>query len=418
MKLLTRFKKSEYAKNSVILMTGTVLSMALKAITALVLSYFLGEVTLGHFGSFSAWNSILLVVVTGRYELAIMLPKEDNDGFLLTILSAALSLILSIIMGIVFVVLQFGFHIALGWLQFLPPSLAVLGVYYSINYWLNRKKCYKKLAINRILQGFFVALFSGLFYAIQFTRDDSMIWGYIVSQAAVLVILIVYIVRDYRKYRFRIDLQRMKKLAIEYINFPRLSVVAGVVNNITMKLPIILLGFFGSPALVGQYTLMDNILAAPIALVSEAVRDVFRQKASRDYADDHECYHTYKATFKTLALTAILPFVLIMFGAKPIIDIIYHNQFAMAGYFIMIMAPFFYIRFVVAPLTFMTYIAGKQAFDMKWQIGFCISSTCAFALGFLLTHNPYVMILFYGISNGIMYMISLWYTRKLAKGEK
>ncbi|WMJ22587.1 oligosaccharide flippase family protein [Paludicola sp. MB14-C6] len=417
MKLLSRFKKSEYAKNSAILMTGTVLSQVLKALTQVVLALFLGDVVLGDYGKYLAWYSILIGVFTGRYELAIMLPKDDNDGFMITMLSSGLSVILASVMGVVLMVLQFGFQVDVGWIRFLPITLAILGVYFSINYWLNRKKKYKRLAINRTIQGFLVALFSAFFYWFKPTRQDSMIWGYIASQAIVLVILLVYAINDYKSYQIKIDFKRMKELALEHINFPKFSVISSVVNNLTMKLPILLLGFFENTSIVGQYTMMESILAAPIALVSEAVRDVFRQKASRDYVDDHECYQTYKVTFKTLALAAIIPFILIMFGGKPVLDIIYKKEFAMAGYFIMIMAPFFYIRFVAAPLTFMTFIAGKQAFDMKWQIAFCISSSVAFLLGFALTHNPYIMVLLYGISNGVMYTISLLYTRKLAKGQ-
>ncbi len=418
MKTLSRFKKSEYAKHSTILMTGTVVSMVLKALTTFWLAKYLGSALIGVYTLYCATYSILLVVATGRYELAIMLPKDDNDGFLLTMLSMGLSFAFSVIAMVSFVLYGWIFKINLDWILFLPLTLAILGVYYSANYWLNRKKCYIKLALNRIIQGVLFLAFSLMFYYIPSTRHFSLILGYIFSQGTVMIILIIYVVMDFKKYNFKVSFIRTKQLAKEYVNFPKLSVISGVVNNLSVKLPVFLLTFLVSDEIVGQYGMMESILAAPIAIISEAIRDVFRQKASRDYADDHECYYTYKTTFKMLALTAIIPFLLIMIGGKPIINTAYSSlKYDMAGNFIILMAPFYYIKFVVSPLTFMTYIASKQSFDLKWQFMLCISSAVAFFVGYLLTHNVYIMLLLYGIALAAMYMISFYYTRKLAKGE-
>lgn len=398
-------------------MTGTVISMVLKAITGVILANYLGDALFGVFTVYSATYSILLIVATARYELAIMLPKEDNDGFHLMLLSSGLSVIFSFVLSIGMMLYQWIFSAELGWFGFMPITLAILGLYYSINYWLNRKKQYTKLSINRILQGVLFFGYSFLFYFIEPLRTNSLILGYIFSQATVLVLLIVYAIADYKKYEIHISWIRIKELAIENINFPKLSVASGVINNLAVKLPVFLLRIFCGEGVVGQYGMMENILAAPIAIISEAIRDVFRQKASKDYADDHECYHTYKTTFKTLAFAAIVPFALIMFAGKPILSFFCQDKYLMAGTFILIMAPFYYIKFVVSPLTFMTYIANKQAFDMKWQIAFCITSAGGFYLGYLIFGNPYGMLLLYGIALAIMYGVSFYYTRKLAKGE-
>lgn len=415
--IFSKVKKNEYAKNSTILMTGTVISMILKAITAIVLSNYLGDALLGVSGIYTASYSILLIVATGRYELSIMLPKDDNDGFMLMILSSGLSFVFSALMMILLSIFSAIFSFSLGWIWFLPITLAVLGTYFSINYWLNRKKQYKKLAVNRILQGILYFGFCFLFYFIEFTKEYSLILGYIFSQATVLIILIIYAICDYKKYNIKVKFSRIKELAIKNIDFPRISVASGVVNNLATRLPVFLLQYFCGIKVVGQYTLMEQVFAAPIAIISESIRDVFRQKASKDYAEDNECYNTYYKTFKTLAISAIAPFLLIMIGAKPIISLVFSDEFNMAAIFIIIMAPFYYVKFIVSPLTFMSYIANKQGFDMKWQMLFCISSASAFMIGYFVSHNPYIMMALYGVALGIMYVINFYYTRRFAKGE-
>ena len=163
---------------------------------------------------------------------------------------------------------------------------------------------------------------------------------------------------------------------------------AGIVNNVAIDLPVFLLGAFSGSGVVGQYTMMNKVLGAPITVISEAIRDVFRQRASRDYAQNGECRAVYRTTGKTLAVAAAVPFLLLMIGAVPAFDALFGEKWRMAAKFIVMMSPFYYVKFVVSPLTFMAYIAGRQNFDMKWQIAFCLSSAAAFAIGDFVWHSP------------------------------
>ncbi|MEG2813490.1 MAG: lipopolysaccharide biosynthesis protein, partial [Oscillospiraceae bacterium] len=417
MKLLSRFKKSEYAKNSTILMAGTVFSMVIQVISMGWLGKFYNADFFGLFEYFSTAYSILLIVATGRYELAIMLPKDDNDGFLVTILSASLSVGFSIIAEIGLLLYSFIFKQDLDWIAFLPITLAVLGIYYSINYWLNRKKCYIKLALNRVIQGILFVTFNILYAFILKDKRYGLILGYLTAQTIVMVIFVIYFIHDYKKMNLKFNFSRMKELAKKHINFPRLTVASGVINNLASRIPVFLLGIFGGTAVVGQYSMMNRILGAPITAIAEAIRDVFRQRASKDYAENGECKHAYDSTFKTLALTAIVPFTLLMFITKPALNLIFGDIWNMAADFVIIMSPFYYVRFVVTPLSFMTFIAQKQSFDMKWQILYCLSAAIAFVLGNFIFHTVYAMLIFYGIAMAILYIYNYSYTKKLSKGK-
>lgn len=412
--IFSKFKKSEYAKNSTILMAGTVISMVLQIVSVAWLGKFYSDEVWGIYEYFCTAYSILLIAATGRYELAIMLPKDDNDAFSVMTVSAVLSAAFSAVMTVLLLIASAIFSIELSWVAFLPLVLSILGVYYSANYWLNRNKYYVKLAINRVMQGVLFVTFNLLYAFILPDRKYGLILGYITAQLIVTIVLLIYIVIDYKKFNIKLSFSSCIRLIKEYKNFPKISVLSGIINNIATRLPVFLLGALSGSAVVGQYAMMNRILGAPITVISEAIRDVFRQKASKEYAIDGECEHTYKTTFKTLALTAIIPFIIIMVGAKPMLTALFGNLWDMAGNFIIIMTPFYYIKFIVSPLTYMTYIAGKQGFDMRWQILLCVSSAVAFYTGYFISHNPHIMLLFYGIALAIMYVISYSYTKKLA----
>lgn len=418
MGILSHFKKSEYAKNSTILMGGTVISMVLQIVSVAWLGKYYSDEFWGIYEYFCTAYSICLIIATGRYELAIMLPSKDEDAAGLTILSGGLSVVISGVMMLLLWISSLLFNFSLDWVVFLPLTLAILGVYYSANYWLNRKKYYIRLALNRVIQGILFVVFNLLYAFILPDKRFGLILGYITAQAIVMVMLLLYFVIDYKKNHFHVTFSQIKQLAKQYINFPKLSTPSGVINNLAVRLPVFLLGWLTDASVVGQYAMMNRILGAPITVISEAIRDVFRQKASRDYAEDQECYHTYKTTFRSLALTAVVPFILIMIGVKPTLNLLFDDLWNMAAGFVFVMTPFYYIKFIVSPLTFMTYIAGKQSFDMKWQIVFCVTSFLSFFIGYFISHNPYIMLLSYGLSMAIMYGISFYYTRKLSKGER
>lgn len=418
MGILSRFKRSEYARHSTILMVGTVISMLLQTVSFAWLGNYYDDTAMGLYQYLNTAYSILLIAATGRYELSVMLPEKDNDGYLLAFLSAGLSLIFAAVLEAGVLFSQFVLQTAPGWVQFLPATLAVLGIYYSCNYWLNRQKCYVKLAVNRILQGVLFVFFNVSYAFILPDRRYGLILGYLSAQAAVMLILLVYMVLDYRKHHIHLSFSRIRELAVQYVKFPKFSVPSGIINNFAVHLPVFLLGAFAGSGVVGQYTMMNKVLGAPITVISEAIRDVFRQRASRDYAQKGECRAVYHATGKTLAAAAILPFVLLMLGAVPAFHALFGDKWLMAAYFVVMMSPFYYVKFVVSPLTFMAYIAGRQEFDMKWQIAFCLCSAISFAGGYFIWHNPYMMMLCFGAAQTVLYLYSFFYTRRLSCGEK
>ena len=87
--------QSTYARNVITLMTGTAFAQALPIAVSPILTRLYSPAEFGVFAMYLAVASILGVLVTGRYELAILIPKQDRDAIHIAALSAALSVLLS-----------------------------------------------------------------------------------------------------------------------------------------------------------------------------------------------------------------------------------------------------------------------------------------------------------------------------------
>ncbi|MDA1148956.1 MAG: oligosaccharide flippase family protein, partial [Bacteroidetes bacterium] len=157
--MIKRLKpKSEFNRNVLTLMTGTTIAQAIPiAITPILTRLYTPE-DFGLLALFVAVTAIFGSIANGRYELAIMLPEEDEDAINIAALGLLIALVFSIVLLIPAIFLngqitnllrnqEIGF-----WLYFVPFIVLMTGLYNVLNYLNTRKKLYKDIAKATILR--------------------------------------------------------------------------------------------------------------------------------------------------------------------------------------------------------------------------------------------------------------------------
>ncbi len=102
--------------------------------------------------------SPLSIIVTGRYEQAIVIPDEDEDAIHIYSIVVILSILFSIIMVIVLLLFKNSICHFLkaeqlgNWLYLIPVSLFFLSFSQSSTFWFIRKKTFKASAISKVSQ--------------------------------------------------------------------------------------------------------------------------------------------------------------------------------------------------------------------------------------------------------------------------
>ena len=128
--MLKRFKsKSEFNRNILTLMTGTTIAQAIPIAISPILTRIYTPEDFGIFAIFLAITLIIGSIANGRYELAIMMPKKDEDainifalGFIITTSLSLLLLVLVLIFQKYFIFLLKNEEIGV-WLYFVPISV-------------------------------------------------------------------------------------------------------------------------------------------------------------------------------------------------------------------------------------------------------------------------------------------------------
>lgn len=417
--------KSAYARNIITLMTGTGLAQAIPIAASPLLTRLYSPGEFGVFALFTALVTVMVVWVTGRYELAILLPKLDRDAIHIVVLAIFLSFFISLLLSVAF--FFYGKDIANlfdapeleYWLFLIPVSSCLMGIYQSLNYWSNRKGQYKRLAISRTIQSAGIsAVQLGNGYWLGSTAG-GLIGGRIIGQSLAVAVLGSSIWREDKSLLLRVKVRRVIQLAKKYKDFPRFLVFAHTLNSASFQMPVMLLSVFFGASSAGFYTLTQQVLSAPMILIAGALGDVFRQEASQTYIHQGSCQAIYEKTFKKLFLISLLPFLVFFIVAPDLFSFVFGEQWRIAGKYAQILTPMFFLQFITSPLSVMFMIAEKQRLDLLWQSALFIVACSSLFLGNVFKSVELALILFssgysfmYVISGIMSYRFSMKYEMK------
>ena len=125
--MLNKLKpKSEFSKNVLTLMTGTTIAQAIPIAISPILTRIYTPEDFGVLALFVAITTIFGTIANARYELAIMLPKKDEDAINIFALGFIITCFISLILLILVLVFNDYFTKLLGndeisfWLYFVP----------------------------------------------------------------------------------------------------------------------------------------------------------------------------------------------------------------------------------------------------------------------------------------------------------
>lgn len=365
--------KGTFYRDILTLMTGTSIAQAVPILLSPVLTRIYSPDDFGLFALYMAIVAVLSIVATGRFELAIMLPKTDNDAVNVVFLIGAISIIFS---GFLFAtVLIFNDSIAqiLGnpeiksWLYCVPLSVFLTGVYQGLNYWSNRKRHFKRLAISRVVQSSSTGVGQLGLGGLQ-SGSIGLVFGGLFGQTAAAAILGRLLWMEDKGYLPDVNWAKMKSLFARYINFPKIDVPTTALNVGAVQAPNMLLPLFFGPGYAGYFYLTQRVLQAPITLISTSVLDVFKEEASKNYREKGHAKEIFIKTFKWLVLMAGLPSIILFFFIEDVFIVAFGSEWVVAGEYARIMLPALVLRFIANPLSFMIYIAEKQIVNLVTMV--------------------------------------------------
>ncbi|MFZ0390089.1 MAG: oligosaccharide flippase family protein [Calditrichia bacterium] len=409
--------KSDFTKNVLKLFSGTTLANGLTILILPILTRLYDKADFGNFQLLVSTIMIFSVVSSLKYEMAIVLPSDENEADHMVVLS----LIVLVITTLFFAALFFlGGDIFLNLLNArnLKPYVFLIsigiffsGLWQSVQYILIRKKEFGILSRNKVYQssvtqGGAVAL--GVF--------SPSFLGLYISQMAGYLVAAILILKRKRIVWKEIRYENLKKFAVKHKKFPLINTFMVFLNTLSLQLPVFMFSRYFNAEVVGLYMIANRVVNAPVSLLGKSVSQVYFQAASEACnLGGNKLLKIYKKTVKQLAGIGIIPVIVILFGAPVLVRLFLGEEWEEAGTYMQIIIIWVYFQFINMPISSTYSVMNRQ------EVGFyliLISLVVRFLAMFLFNSNPIEMLLAVSISAAAFYAtynLSIYYFIKRLK---
>ncbi|MBI2389034.1 MAG: oligosaccharide flippase family protein [Deltaproteobacteria bacterium] len=375
-----------FGRDVVTLVSGTVAAQALLIGAVPILSRIFAPSAFGLFAVYSMLMSLCAYVVSGRYELAVVIPQDDADAASLVRIAMRLGALGAMVLFAVALVARRPLATILGqselspWLLLLPASVWFTVATQTLNLWFARIEQFRAISTNRILVALSTTVASLAFGWLGW-RSAGLLLGLVLGQAIGVAAYAAAAAVSMRERGLRSDSARMRLLMRRYSDFPRYSVVADAIGFAGGMMPVLLMGpTFGGVA-VGHYSLTQRMLGAPSGLVGNAFAEVFRQRASRELAESGNCRETWKQTARELLIVGVPLFLIVVLIGPGLAPRLLGSKWAGVGPFVSSLGVLYAISFVASPLGRTLQFGEKQRTDLGWQVVLFLLTTSAIVFG-------------------------------------
>ena len=352
------------------LATGTAVASAIPIAISPILARVYTPGDWGMFSLFMTVTSTVGAVASGRYELAIMLPEDDDDARALAVLGMLISAGLAVLL--LLAALAFADPIARGlgapalapWLVLASPTVLFLGVFNCLNYLTTRTAAYRTVAtasVTKATVGAAVQVSLGLLTP----GPGGLIVGYTASTASANVWLARRLLRT---GRLRATRRQLMTVARRYADFPKYSVGSALAQTANLTLISVLVTRLYSIDVLGEFALVQRVLGLPLLLIAGSVGQVYFQRASEEMRARGDFLDTFMATLRGLVAFALTTAIVMYFILPPAFSTVFGPQWDRAGELARYLLPGFAMQFIVSPLSLSNQLNMRNRFGLMGNL--------------------------------------------------
>jgi lipopolysaccharide exporter len=396
---------AKFLNNVMKLVSGSVIAQTIGIVLIPVTTRLYIPEDFGIFQVFVSIASIIAVISALSYQAAIMLPKKDEDAAGIAVLSLLLIIATTSVCGIAVLFLHGRIAELVNvpeispYLILLPVMIFFNALFLVLNTWLSRRVKYGTIAASRVansISGKAVQIGAGVANPTPAGLISGMISGYAIAN--------LWMLREVagNLHLFRgVTLKKLRYFAVRYKKFPLFSIWSALANSLSLHVtPFLLLVFF-SPAVVGYYSLANQMLNLPMTIVGTATGQVFFQKASEVFNLTGNLEPIVSLVYQRLVSIGIFPVLVLMIIGEDVFGFLLGPEWYVAGLYAKILSPWIFFVFISSPLTTIFSILEKQQIGLSFNVGILVSRVAALWIGGILG-DPVSALTLYSIT-GVLF---------------
>lgn len=378
--------QSRFGQNALLVFSGSALAQAIPMAVSPILTRLYTPSDFGLLALYTAIASLLAGAATGRYETAVMLPKKEKDAMQLVAIAFLTGLLFCLLLLAVVILFKADISnllsspMLLNWLYLAPISVFLIGSYQTLNYWLIRKKEFKKSAYNKLTMTSFTVVPAIIFGLLQIHSGllVAYIFGWFVGNIASL--------RQALKTGFiprSVSAVGIKANALRYQEMPKYSALPALLDGASLALPILLVNTFFSSSAAGFFALTRQVILGPLSLIHSSVSQVLFQHVVDQKNQGLPLYNLIIGIMWRLVVAALLVALTVITIAPEFFVLLFGEKWRDAGEYARILACAYGIRFIVSPLSVVFLALERIKLASVWQIIYFLTLLPLFWLGHL-----------------------------------
>lgn len=356
--------------------TGTALGQGALVLAAPVLARLFDPQDFGILSVYAAVLSVLVAVVSLRFDLAIPIAKDQTESIDLLVVSVVLAAASSGLVGVVALVWGGQLSVALGvasvgpFLWILPIALLVAGVTQALGSWAVYERKFAELGRLRAVQGLGQAAVQALLGLLH-AGPLGLVLGDLAGRALGTGQLLRSLLADLRSTE--LNLQRIRGSAREHWGFARVMTVASLLSALSLQIPFLLIPVLFDIESSGQYYLAYRVLVLPASLVSAAVSSVFFGEASFRRTDPRRLHDLARNVAVSLFIFSIPTYGIVTVVGSDLFRVAFGPQWDAAGLYAQILAPSLILWSVASPMSSLPLVGRRERESLAFtaaELGF------------------------------------------------
>ncbi|MBC1551824.1 oligosaccharide flippase family protein [Listeria booriae] len=331
--------------------------------------------TASEFGIYAAYVTVITITVkVASLGLEKAIPLERNRIQAKKLMHVNQYLAILISLAILLVYLVFDVSI-LNWVGIYPTlweaillslGIAMTSLIQIYNYENMNREQYRMLAMTRALQNGFTGLAQIGFAFSNVMKGLGLLLGDVIGKGISVLILSRVSKQEVTN---RITWRDTLGLLSKYKHFIIFSMPAGLINTLSLQLPLLLvLAIFGAND-SGQYAFVQRVIIVPISVLAITLSQFFYSVAAKEIGENKaKVYELYVSLTKKLAYYLTIPFCIFVFFAPPIFQVLFGEEWLLAGQLTQVLGGMFLTQIICSATSQILYLMERQKLQIVLEL--------------------------------------------------
>jgi O-antigen/teichoic acid export membrane protein len=397
-------------KQGLTLLSGATLAQVIPALASPLIARLFTPADIGAFAFVVAVLGVIMPLACLRYDVAIVLPEDDEEAAHLTALCflvGAAAALLSVVPLLII------WH-AGSWpavrtatpllLTMLPVGIFLLSFQLVAQSWSLRTHSYPVQSRALIAQALVTVVAQIALIVVVGDSAYALVLGTLVGYLALVLVYMPVLRNVFPHVREYFSRAAVIRVARTYARFPLITGPYAFLGQMSVRVVVLALALFTSARIVGEYAVAQRVIFLPVATLMGAASQIFYSRAARRL-DDPRMPHMVHTALLVGPLIVGPFFVLLMLYAEPAFGIVFGQPWRPAGHFAAILAVPSMVKTLTAWLDRTFDIRGRQGLPLVLEAAYVVIVCVATYLVLRRSADANLAIIVYAAVTVVFYLV-------------